>query len=85
MKTEGLAKDDENVACADLLSCFGCEHQAIVDSVSDIWCLLSFRANLEESLVNHLDAAHYEKNFQHIIEFIDSKILSISRRTHFIF
>ena len=75
MKTQGLAKEDENAACADLLSCFGCEHQAIVDSVSDIWCLLSFRANLEESLVNHLDAAHYEKNFQHIIDFIDSKIL----------
>ncbi|MFA0026307.1 hypothetical protein AB4369_25760, partial [Vibrio sp. 10N.261.49.A5] len=43
--------------------------------VSDIWCLLSFRACIEESLFLHLDASHYKKNFENIIHFIEQKIL----------
>ncbi|MCR9900957.1 hypothetical protein NB595_22225 [Vibrio alginolyticus] len=70
-----LAKEGEKLACADLLECFGCPHQVIVQSVVDIWCLLSFKACIEESLFLHLDAHHYRKNFEQIIVFIDSKIL----------
>ena len=70
-----LAKEGERLACADLLGCFGCPHQVIVQSVADIWCLLSFRACIEESLYLHLDAHHYRKNFEEIMVFIDSKIL----------
>lgn len=72
---QGLAKDGERLACADLLACFGCSYQVIVQSVADIWCLLSFRACIEESLYLHLDAHHYRKNFEQVIVFIDSKIL----------
>ncbi|MFV8453761.1 hypothetical protein ACNO5M_01515 [Vibrio owensii] len=72
---QGLAREGERLACADLLACFGCPHQVIVQSVADIWCLLSFRACIEESLYLHLDAHHYRKNFENVIVFIDSKIL----------
>ncbi|MEZ9955443.1 hypothetical protein AB4395_23620, partial [Vibrio splendidus] len=41
----------------------------------DIWCLLSFKACIEESLYLHLDASHYCKNFEDIVTFIDEKIL----------
>ncbi|AYM85537.1 hypothetical protein [Pseudoalteromonas agarivorans] len=70
-----LAKEGERLACADLLGCFGCPSQVIVQSVVDIWCLLSFRACIEESLYLHLDAHHYRKNFEQVMAFIDSKIL----------
>lgn len=70
-----LAKEGERLACADLLGCFGCPNQVIVQSIADIWCLLSFRACIEESLFLHLDAHHYRKNFEQIMVFIDSKIL----------
>ncbi|MGI2145062.1 hypothetical protein [Shewanella frigidimarina] len=74
-QTRGLAKEGERLACADLLSCFGCPEQVIVQSVTDIWCLLSFKSCIEESLYLHLDASHYRKNFEKIIEFITQKIL----------
>ncbi|PML49510.1 hypothetical protein BCT76_08955 [Vibrio tasmaniensis] len=74
-RKQGLAKEGERLACADLLACFGCPHQVIVQSTADIWCLLSFRACIEESLFLHLDAHHYRKNFETIMAFIDSKIL----------
>ncbi len=72
---QGLASEGERLACADLLACFGCPHQVIVQSTTDIWCLLSFRACIEESIFLHLDAHHYRNNFQKIMAFIDSKIL----------
>ncbi len=74
-RTQGLAKEGELLACAGLLGCFGCPDQVIVQSVSDIWCLLSFKACIEESLFLHLDASHYQKNFEKIIQFIEQKIL----------
>ncbi|MEZ9541784.1 hypothetical protein AB4209_07420 [Vibrio sp. 10N.286.48.C11] len=74
-QTQGLAKEGERLACADLLGCFGCPDQVIVQSVSDIWCLLSFKACVEESLFLHLDVSHYKKNFENIIMFIKQKIL----------
>ncbi len=63
-QTQGLAKEGERLACADLLGCFGCPDQVIVQSVSDIWCLLSFKACIEESLFLHLDASHYKKTLK---------------------
>ena len=74
-RTQGLAKEGERLACADLLGCFGCPDQVIVQSVSDIWCLLSFKACVEESLFLHLDVSHYKKNFENIVQFIEQKIL----------
>jgi len=74
-QTHGLAKEGERLACADLLGCFGCPDQVIVQSVSDIWCLLSFKSCIEESLFLHLDVSHYKQNFENIILFINQKIL----------
>ncbi|MCF4174723.1 hypothetical protein [Vibrio sp. McD22-P3] len=54
----GLATEDDQVACFRFLECFGCEHQAVLAEVDDIWCLLSFQASLEEAkqgpAVNHV-------------------------------
>ncbi|UJF18590.1 hypothetical protein L0B53_16490 [Vibrio sp. SS-MA-C1-2] len=72
---QGLAKEGERLACADLLGCFGCPSQVVVQSVSDIWCLLSFKSCIEESLYLHLDAHHYRNNFEQVIQFIDAKIV----------
>ncbi|CAK2180125.1 Core-binding (CB) domain-containing protein [Vibrio crassostreae] len=72
---QGLATEGELLACADLLACFGCPSQVIVQSLGDIWCLLSFKSCIEESLYLHLDANHYRKNFEDIMSFIDEKIL----------
>ncbi|TCV60064.1 hypothetical protein EDB74_10938 [Vibrio crassostreae] len=72
---QGLASEGERLACADLLACFGCPSQVIVQSLGDMWCLLSFKACIEESLYFHLDASHYRKNFEDIVTFIEKKIL----------
>lgn len=78
---QGMLNDGERLACANLLGCFGCSSQVIVQSLSDIWCLLSFKACIEESLYLHLDASHYRQNFENIVVFIEEKILpSISRK-----
>lgn len=80
-QTQGLASAGERLACADLLECFGCSDQVIVQSVSDIWCLLSFKACIEDSLYLHLDANHYRQNFEDVVQFIEQKILpSINSR-----
>ncbi|MCE7626383.1 hypothetical protein LZT04_00870 [Vibrio fluvialis] len=56
LKTElvknGLANENDNVACFKFLDCFGCEHQAIVAELDDIWCLLSFRDSILEAISN---------------------------------
>lgn len=76
-----LIKEGERLACAELLACFDCSDQVIVQSVSDIWCLLSFKTCIEESLYLHLDASHYRQNFEHVIQSIEQKILPhIDRR-----
>lgn len=72
---QGLLSEGEKLSCADLLSCFGCPSQVIVQSLPDIWCLLSFKACIEESLYMHLDAHHYNQNFEKVVAFIDEKIM----------
>lgn len=65
----------QKLACAELMECFGCEHQIIVQSVDDIWCLLSFKECIEESLYLHLNSHHYKKNFEETIIFIEQIII----------
>lgn len=72
---QGLLTEGKRLACADLLACFGCPSQVIVQSLADIWCLLSFKVAIEESLYLHLDASHYRNNFEDILVFIEDKIL----------
>ncbi|MCL1127616.1 hypothetical protein [Shewanella surugensis] len=79
-RKHNLLKEGEKLACADLLACFGCPEQVIVQSVSDIWCLLSFRSCIEDSLYVHLDAHHYQQNFEDIVTYIDNNILPKIKR-----
>lgn len=74
-KQRHLLKEGEKLACADLLKCFGCPEQVIVQSVSDIWCLLSFKECIEESLYLHLNAHHFRQNFEDVIAFIQENII----------
>ncbi|WP_419147216.1 hypothetical protein [Pseudoalteromonas 'SMAR'] len=75
IRRHGLFKEGEKLACADLLKCFGCPEQVIVQSVSDIWCLLSFKSCIEESQYLHLNNQHFRNNFGPVLEFISAKIL----------
>lgn len=83
-RQRGLLGEGERLACADLLACFGCEHQVLVESVDDIWCLLSFSECIEESLYLHLDKEHHQKNFADVLARIDDRLKLIKpkpRRT----
>ncbi|MCY1700926.1 hypothetical protein OVA10_23165 [Lelliottia sp. SL45] len=55
--SSGLLDQSESVACFKFLDCFGCEFQALVAEVDDIWCMLSFRESLSEAFlrpaINH--------------------------------
>ncbi|MHA0866598.1 hypothetical protein ACR9HT_20075 [Enterobacter wuhouensis] len=64
----------EKFACSDLLKCFSCPHQIIVAEVSDIWCLMSFKECLEESIYRHVDHQHFYQNYASVLSSID-KIL----------
>ncbi|MDT3306673.1 hypothetical protein [Shewanella vaxholmensis] len=79
-KQRNLLKDGEKLACAELLKCFGCPHQVIVQSVNDIWCLLSFKTCIEESIYQHLSTHHYRKNFEMVVSFIRESILPKIRK-----
>ncbi len=70
----------KKLVCADLLSCFECKHQAIVESVNDIWCLISFKECIEESKYSHLDFTHYQANFKKVLDSINKIIRKISKK-----
>ncbi|MDC9513090.1 hypothetical protein PSH47_04950 [Pseudoalteromonas sp. CST5] len=74
-KVSSYGLHELKLACADLLGCFGCDHQVIVQSVEDIWCLLSFKECIEESLYFHLNAKHFDQNFSKVLNYIDQNIL----------
>lgn len=78
LENHGLLKEGERLACADLLKCFSCAEQVIVESVKDIWCVLSFRDCLEESLYLHRDKAHHEKNFGQVLNNISARLQLIN-------
>ena len=67
--------NENKLACADLLGCFGCEHHVIVQSVEDIWCLLSFKECIEESIYLHLNVKHFNQNFSSTLNYIEEAIL----------
>lgn len=72
----------EKFACSDLMKCFACPHQVIVAEPVDIWCLMSFRECLEDSIYRHVDHRHFYRNYgsvlsaiENILNRIDKKIL----------
>ncbi|WP_136523544.1 hypothetical protein [Geomonas ferrireducens] len=74
-----VINNKSHLACADLLWCFECPYQVIVETVDDIWCILSFKECLEESAYMHLDRNHYEGNFSRILRQIDCRIVGVSK------
>lgn len=72
-----LISDREQLACADLLKCWSCDHQVLVESAMDIWCILSFRECLEESIYLHIDKTHHQENFAVTIEKINLRLKSL--------
>ncbi|CRL61108.1 hypothetical protein L5M36_14690 [Shewanella sp. SM72] len=77
-RAHGLITESENLACADLIKCWSCGHQVLVESVTDLWCALSFRECIEESACLHIDNAHYQKNFGEALAKIDLRLKQLS-------
>lgn len=77
-KNKQLLKDEKSLACADILKCFGCENQVIIEEVDDIWCLLSFREALIESSHEHVNALHFQKNYAAILNSLERAFFRVS-------
>jgi len=69
--------DVSNLACADILNCFFCTNQVVIEEVDDIWCLLSFKCSLEESRANHLNRSQFKNNFEEILHRVNQVIFRI--------
>ena len=79
-KTDSPPDDVSHLACADILNCFGCANQVIVEEVDDIWCLLSFRESLIEAREDHISPAQFDRNFSLTLKSLDEAILKINPR-----
>jgi hypothetical protein len=77
-RSHALITQNESLVCADLLACWSCPHQVLVESITDLWCILSFRECLEQSLCHHIDKSHYSKNFDETLTKIDIRLKSLS-------
>lgn len=69
--------DMTHLACADLLNCFSCPNQVLVEEVDDIWCLLSFYEALEDAKEDHLNMSHFKNNFDRVLRKIKQVLFSI--------
>ncbi|AIY66231.1 hypothetical protein OM33_00565 [Pseudoalteromonas piratica] len=69
--------DMSHLACADLLNCFSCPNQVLVEEVDDIWCLLSFYEALEDAKEDHLNMSHFKNNFERVLTRIKHVLFSI--------
>ncbi len=67
----------DHLACSDIHNCFQCENQVIIESVEDIWCLLSYKESVMDSKALHLSEQHFNKNYSELIECINRVIFSI--------
>jgi len=72
MKNSLLDKEDlVKISCGFVIECFDCSNFGIIDDVEDIWCLLSFRHQLNNSLESHCSLKHFLKNFGDVMLSID--------------
>lgn len=70
----------EKFACSDLMKCFSCPHQIIVAEPNDIWCLMSFKECLEDSIYRHIDHQHFYKNYAAVLSAIDKILNQIDKK-----
>ena len=64
----------ERLACADLLACFSCSHQVLVEDEMSLWALLSFRECIEYSAYQ----TPLNTNFGTILLNIDQRLSQIN-------
>ena len=67
----------DHLACADILNCFSCPNQVVIEEVEDIWCLLSFREMIDDSIVGHINTSQFSRNFAELLERIDFAIFKV--------
>ncbi|EJH33176.1 hypothetical protein VCCP104114_1551 [Vibrio cholerae CP1041(14)] len=67
----------DHLACSDIHNCFDCENQVIIESVEDIWCLLSYRESIIDSKVHHLNEQHFNKNYSDLLNSINRIVFTI--------
>ncbi len=70
--------DVEHLACSDILKCFSCPNQVILEEVEDIWCLMSFKEAVNDSLANHTNRQQFERNFRDLIDKIEIAIFKVN-------
>ncbi|TDX15908.1 hypothetical protein EDF88_3355 [Buttiauxella sp. BIGb0552] len=70
----------EKFACSDLLMCFSCPHQVVIAEPTDIWCLLSFKECIEESIYKHVDHIHFHNNYDYVLSAIGKILMSIDKK-----
>lgn len=70
----------EKFACSDLLICFSCPHQVIIAEPTDIWCLLSFKECIEESIYKHVNHYHFHQNYDSVLRLIEKILLNIDKK-----
>ncbi|OKY25999.1 hypothetical protein BI291_13845 [Thalassotalea sp. PP2-459] len=72
LKKEGVDTTVEESFCTDFLSCFECEHHALVADVMDIWLMLSFKETLQQ--LQQLPAVNSmpEKRYTWLFNIIES-------------
>lgn len=68
----------ENLACSDVVNCFFCKNQVIIESVEDIWCLLSFRESILDSKEQHTNKIQFLRNFEELLERINLTLFSLT-------
>lgn len=68
----------DHLACADILKCFSCSNQVIIEEIEDIWCLLSFKEAINDSLRNHVNSSQFIRNFKDLIDKIEFAIFSVN-------
>lgn len=67
----------DHLACSDIHNCFNCENQVIIESIEDIWCLLSYRESIKDSKVYHLNEKHFSNNYSQLLASINRVIFTI--------
>lgn len=70
--------DPSHLACADILNCFYCDNQVLIEEVDDVWCLMSFKESLIDSQHEHLSLSQFSRNFNDLLSRVDEAIFRVS-------
>ncbi len=71
----------DHLACSDIHNCFSCENQVVIESVEDIWCLLSYKQSIIDSKCLHLNEKQFDRNYFELLNSIDRIVFAIHPKT----